>query len=65
MSIIGYIHVCQKGQWQRSFGMLVDSIKKSGLYEHTIKIRLGVVNDTAILIEDPILKDDKFEVVYI
>jgi len=65
MNIIGYIHVCQKGQWQRSFGMLVDSIKKSGLYENTQKIRLGVVNDTAVLIEDPILKDDKFEVVYV
>lgn len=27
MEIIGYIHVCQKGQWQRSLKMLMDCIK--------------------------------------
>jgi len=65
MSIIGYIHVCQKGEWQRSFSMLMQRITESELYKHTHTIRIGVVNDTGVLIEDDILKDPKFEIVYV
>ena len=65
MDVIGYIHVCQKGQWQRSFKILMDSIKKNGLYERTKIIRLGVVNDTGILIEDGLFFDTKFRIVYV
>lgn len=65
MEIIGYIHICQRGQWQRSFKMLLDCIKNSKLYENTKVIRLGIVNDDGIIIYDDILKDDKFEIVYI
>jgi hypothetical protein len=65
MDIIGYIHVCQKGEWQRSFSMLIQRIVESGLYNHTKVIRIGVVNDSGILVEDTILEDPKFEIVYV
>lgn len=65
MQIIGYIHICQKGQWKRSFEMLLNCIKKSKLYEKTKVIRLGIVNDDAILIDDEILKDPIFDIIYI
>lgn len=63
--IIGYIHVCQKGEWQRSFKMLIDSIITSGLYDKTEIIRIGVVNDNGDLINDEILNNDKFQIIYI
>lgn len=63
MKIIGYIHICQKGEWKKSFEMLIDSIKKSGLYEHTTTIRLGILSDEQFT-EDPILNDPKFQIVY-
>jgi len=44
--------------------MLLDSIKSSGLYEATTIIRLGVLTDSATLIEDDILKDPKFTIIY-
>ena len=65
MEIIGYIHICQKGQWQRSLEMLLTCIKNSHLYENTKVIRLGIVNDNSVVINDDILQDDKFEIVYI
>jgi hypothetical protein len=65
MVIVGYIHICQKGQWKRSFEMLLDCIKKSKLYENTQVIRLGIVNDDSVIIEDEILKDPKFEIIYV
>lgn len=65
MDIIGYIHVCQKGQWKRSLGMLMDCIKKSKLYEHIKKIRVGIVNDNAVYIGDEIFKDPIFEIIYV
>jgi hypothetical protein len=64
-TIIGYIHICQKGDWTRSLRMLMDSIKQSGLYQQTSVIRLGVLNDTGVLKEDEILNDSKFQIVYI
>ena len=63
-TIIGYIHICQKGDWTRTFRMLIDAIKQSGLYEQTSVIRLGVLNDAGVLKEDEILKDSKFQIVY-
>ncbi len=63
--IIGYIHICQKGEWKRSFQMLLDSIKKFGLYENIQVIRLGIVNDIGEIIKDEILNDPKFNVIYI
>ena len=37
--------------------MLLNCIKKSNLYENIKVIRLGIVNDDGILIDDEILKD--------
>ena len=65
MEIIGYIHICQKGQWKRSLEMLLNCIKSSKLYQHTKVIRLGIVNDDGVIIDDDILKDDKFDIVYV
>jgi len=65
MGIIGYIHICQKGEWKRSFNMLINSIKHSALYDSTSVIRIGVINDKSALINDPILKDSKFQVMYL
>jgi hypothetical protein len=65
MNIIGYIHVCQRGQWKRSFQLLLHSIKNSGLYDETDIIRIGIVNDDGIMIDDPIFYDTKFRVIYV
>lgn len=65
MQIIGYIHVCQKGQWQRSFRLLMDSIRSFGLYEATTCIRIGVLNDTCSLLPDPLLEDPKFKIIHV
>ena len=64
-NIIGYIHICQKGEWRRSFDMLYNCIKNYGLYENTSEIRVGIVNDTGVLIEDYRLKLEKIKIVYI
>jgi hypothetical protein len=62
--IVGYIHVCQTGQWQRSLTMLMTSIKSSGLYDATAVIRLGIVNTVGHVIPDAVLEDPKFTIVY-
>lgn len=64
-NIIGYIHVCQKGEWRRSYDMLMSSIKDSGLYENTKEIRLGVVSDDAKLIPDKRFDDPKLRIIYV
>lgn len=63
--IIGYIHICQKGEWKRSFKMLIDPIKNSGLYKNSTIIRLGILNDVGVVIPDELLNDEKFEIVYV
>ena len=65
MGIIGYIHICQKGEWKRSFNMLINSIRQSNLYDNTSVIRIGIVNDGSSLIKDSILQDSKFQVMYL
>ena len=64
-NIIGYIHICQKEGWKKSFKMLIDSILECGLYEKTSIIRLGIVNDLGIVQNDFLLNDSKFNIVYI
>lgn len=61
--IIGYIHICQKGEWVRSIDMLLNAIKRSGLYDATSRIRLSILNDSGI-VDDIRFQDDKMEVVY-
>lgn len=65
MTIIGYIHICQKGEWRRSFTILINCIKDYGLYDATSCIRIGIVNDEGSLIPDEILQDPKFQIIYI
>ena len=65
MTIIGYIHVCQKGEWRRSFQMLMKSIEESGLYEHASVIRICIVNDVGKIIEDPLFEKNKFEIYFV
>ena len=62
--IVGYIHVCQKGDWVRSLRMLIDAIRLSGLYENTHTIRIGILNDEGKILDNDILNDDKFEIYY-
>jgi hypothetical protein len=64
-SIIGYIHVCQKGKWQKSYDMLMHSMKKYGLYDKVKEIRVGVVNKEGVLIEDIRFSDSKIKIIYI
>lgn len=52
MKIIGYFHVCQKGDWKRSFDMIYNYLKNYGLYDETCEIRLGIVNDVGSVIEN-------------
>jgi hypothetical protein len=65
MYIIGYIHVCQMGNWQRSFKMLINAIRQSNLYNSVNVIRVGVVNNSGKVIDDPLLQDSKFEVMHL
>ena len=65
MTIIGYIHICQKENWKRSFDILIDAIKKSGLYQNITEIRCGIVNDVGSLIDDERFHDPKIKIIYI
>jgi hypothetical protein len=49
--IIGYFHVCQIGNWQKSFDMIFSKIIESGLYDITEEIRVGIVNNNVNLKE--------------
>lgn len=57
--IIGYIHICQVGEWERSLAMIMDALKRSGLYNAAKEIRCGVLG-TQCTSSDP-----KMRVVYI
>lgn len=45
--------------------MLISALYESKLYDAAKVIRLGVVNDEGVIIDDPILKINKFEIVYV
>lgn len=64
-NIVGYIHVCQKGDWKKSYNLLIESIKKSGLYDNVTEIRLGIINDYGKLIDDKLFNDDKMKIIYV
>lgn len=63
--IVGYIHVCQKGDWKKSFTRICAALKRSGLYDRAAEIRLGVVSDSGTLAADDSLNDPKFRVVVV
>jgi len=62
--IIGYFHICQKEGWTKSFDIIFNEIKKSGLYDQTHEIRIGIVNDNSELIEDERLNDPKIKILF-
>jgi hypothetical protein len=64
MKIIGYFHICQKGDWERSFDMIFNYVKNYGLYDITSEIRLGILNDTGNIIENYRLEDSKFKIFF-
>ena len=65
MSIIGYIHVCQQGDWLKSFNMLLDCIKSSGLYEKLLIIRIGILTNEEVLPFDEMWLDPKFKIIHL
>ena len=62
--IIGYIHICQKGEWKRSLDMIFNFVKNYGLYDSTTEIRLGVVADNGNISEDYRLHNNKFKTIF-
>ena len=52
MTIIGYIHICQTGQWKRSFEMLMREILVSGLYDAATEIRCGILVESGESVQD-------------
>ena len=60
--IIGYIHVCQKRDWRKSFDLVWNALVTSGLYAATAQIRVGVVFDKEIDM-DIRLQDPKIKIV--
>ena len=65
MNIIVYLHVCQKKTWLKSYDLLMQSIKKYGLYDEVKEIRIGVVNDTGKLIKNERFDDPKIKIIYV
>lgn len=62
--IIGYFHICQKGDWKKSFDMIFNYVKNYGLYDATSEIRLGIVSDDGNTIEDYRLHNSKFKRIF-
>jgi hypothetical protein len=65
MSIIIYFHVCQKGDWKKSFTMIFNKIKESTLYNNVDEIRCGIVNDIGSLIPDTLFNDPKIKIIHV
>jgi len=63
MIIIGYIHVCQIGNWQKSFDMIMSSIRSNGLYDATLEIRVCVVNKSEAIFDDIRFHNEKIVLV--
>lgn len=64
-TIIGYFHICQKENWEKSFDMILQKVKQSGLYDIMDEIRLGIVNDDGVIINDERLNDPKIHIIYV
>ena len=61
--IIGYIHVCQMGNWHLPFDMIMTKVKECGLYDASSEIRIGVVNNHNFVINDHRFNDPKIKIV--
>lgn len=62
-NIIGYFHICQDRNWERSFDLIMNTIKKSGLYDACKEIRVGIVNTSSTVIPDHRLQESKLRLV--
>ena len=65
INIIGYIHVCQKGEWYKSYDLLIDAIRTSKLYDNTSEIRVGIVNEYSQIIKDERFNDPKIKIIFV
>ena len=63
-TIIGYFHVCQLGDWRRSFDLSMDTLKKYGLFHATKELRIGILSETGAYEDDPRFHDPKLSIVY-
>jgi len=64
-NIIGYFHVCQCGEWRRSFDLIMEEVRKHGLYDNTSEIRIGIVSEPGNAhLESELWKDPKFKIIY-
>lgn len=63
MIIIGYIHVCQLGSWQKSFDIIMEDVKSNGLYDATLEIRVCIVNNSEAIFDDIRFYDPKIVLV--
>ena len=63
VEIVGYIHVCQVGEWRRSLQIIMQNILESGLYDAIQEFRIGVVSDNPNLC-DASLQYPKFKVFF-
>ena len=59
MHIVGYIHVCQTGEWRRVLDMIFTELRQSGLYDVTSVINCCVVTDT---VPDTSFANDKCKI---
>jgi hypothetical protein len=63
-NIVGYFHICQKEHWEKSFDLVYEEIKKSGLYDASKEIRCVVVNDANDVVDDDRFRDPKLKITH-
>jgi len=63
-TIIGYIHVCQKDGWKITYDLIMKKMKSTDLYDHVTELRVSVLSDDGIFIEDERFSDPKISIVY-
>ncbi len=64
-NIIGYFHICQKGEWKKSFNIIFNFIKNYGLYDATTEIRCGIISDSGKLIHYDKFEDPKIKIIFV
>ena len=61
--IIGYIHICQLNKWNVTFDLIMDALKKHGLYNETFEIRVGIVTQDGKYKHNSRFDDSKIKIV--